>query len=333
MEPEEANSLAALSLKLLRTYHGSTCQIPVAARHHFTVGSKSVEPSASDPGGYACTLALPNGTAASCTFVPCLSRLWGGWPLVHEALQLQPGDVLHFSPAAASDGAASSATRSSQPLRFSVSKQPRQQPAQRQPARPSGPDTTVMDGDGSTASWQLPGAACGKPNGGVTLWVAAVALNAWHVFGDTKCDFVLPDGDKVGAGISRVTRKSRGAVRNWARIAKALQPQPGDTLHMRAAPLEPLTVHISLTRRSDAAAAAAEGGAAPEEAPSTDGGAAADSGAAAAPEVIMAASQPGPVGQQPQLGAPQQAALPMPGQQPQRPVAPGEMLGPQGCVT
>ena len=264
------------SLRLLPPYSGEGCQIPAAQRAPFLQGRRTVAPTPTAAGGVACSLALPGGVAVAATFVPYASQLQAGWPQVHEALQLAPGDVVRFSQLAASADDIGS--------RFSVTKLPR--PAQTEAAaaeglpRPSsnrvgsGVPAVTLSGDRSTASWRLPG-GCDS-----TLRIAAAALDAWGVQCNTACTLVLEDGQQLDSTIHRRPMATSGSVAYWAKVAAVLQPRHGDMLHMRAALLEPLEVHLLLARA--AAEQAVEVAAHSAETPA-EGAGSPQPGAAAAP--------------------------------------------------
>lgn len=334
---------AAFCIRVLPAYGGDGCQIPTAERPRFMGGSRTVAATPAAAGGAACTLVLPDGATAACTFVPCHSRLQAGWEQVHAALQPAPGDVMQFSQEASSAGRP----------RFRVLKLPRPvEPAvaDRQPRsasrRPPGHrlfTAAALSADGMTSSWRLAGSCT------TVMQVAAAVLNAWGVHSDTVCDLVLPGGQWTESAIRRHGGR-HGAFASWANVARQLQPHAGDTITMRAASLEPLELHLRLTRPDSSAdggaeaggsamadgSAASKGVAAADGVLAADGCAAANSGAAsegcaavdgsAAPQppAVIGASQPAAAadglmqGRQPD-GAPVQH-LP-PAQQPGRSAA------------
>ncbi len=249
-------SNAAFCVRLLKPYSGSGCSIPAVVRPRFMSSGRTVAASSAAAGGVAGTLALPGGAKVSCTFVPCLSRLQGaGWQQVHSALQLAPGDVLQFSQEAeAAGGSGCGGDDSGQGFSMRLAKLPRPAApaAARQARRQSQAAAAVVSENGRTASWPLP-AGCGTG-----LHIPAAALDPWGVHGDTECSFVTPGGQQWDSCIFRRPGHKHGAVKCWAEVAEQLQPCAGDTITMRAGPLQPLVLHLSLARAGCAAAAGGE---------------------------------------------------------------------------
>lgn len=94
------------------------------------------------------------------------------------------------------------------------------------------------------------------------LHIPAAAMKQWSITeAETPCTLHLPGGERFKRSMFQQTKTS-ARLERWSPIAAALALRPGDLMHMRAAQLSPLVLHMHLARGGEVDQAAAAGGAA-----------------------------------------------------------------------
>lgn len=223
-QPTEA---ADIQVWLSREWKGRTLPLPDDFQ-------RFVPPTEGPRPRRPCTLVLqPSGTEVECFYHrPRISAI----DAVTTAMQLAPGDLLQLRQEAPGS------------RRFHLQKLP---PSEATIAPPA--DTlaaarermrTVFLLPNDTAQWVVAPSAIHR------LHIPAEALAAWGVQHDTDCTLVLSGESSKPCRLAANIKGGTTSKADWDVMAEELELQAGDVLHMRAASLEPLRLHVTASHCS-----------------------------------------------------------------------------------